>query len=187
MKSKKISENVTPLLWTENIEITEEKKILAIDPSLTSTGWAVGNSEFDLLFGDLKNDLRGEIRITWIITKLKELLLQHKPNIIAFEDYSYGSHTSAYDLGELGGFIRVLLKEYKDANPTVTILKFAPSELKKFVTGKGDAQKDMIMMKLFQRFGVETANNNQADAVGLFFMPLLGKTPAEKIPKKKKK
>ena len=169
------------LLWTKTVELdTQRKKVLAIDASLTGTGWCVATSEKDVTFGDLKNDLRNEERLQWIINKLKDFLELHTPNVLVLEDYSFGSSTSAYDLGELGGLIRVLFKEYQDCNPTAQIVKYAPTELKKFVTGKGNAPKEIMLMKILQKFGVETANNNQADAVGLCFMALLEHKPTKK-------
>lgn len=184
MSSSNISGTVN-LLWTEKGD-SAKGVVLAIDPSLTATGWAVGENERNLVFGDMKNDLRGSERIVWIINRVKVLLHDHKPSVIVLEDYSFGSHTSAYDLGELGGFLRVLFHEYSREVSGVSFLKFAPTELKKFITGKGIAQKELVMLKLFKRFGIETFNNNQADAVGLFLMALLGEKPSVKQKKIRK-
>jgi Holliday junction resolvasome RuvABC endonuclease subunit len=43
----------------------------------------------------------------------------------------------------------------------------APNQLKKFVTGKGNGPKDQISMHLYKNWGIEAADNNQADAAGL--------------------
>ena len=56
------------------------------------------------------------------------------------------------------------------ANPTYRarqIYEVAPTALKKFVTGKGNAPKDAMMMHAFKRWGFTAATNHQADAFGL--------------------
>ena len=47
-----------------------------------------------------------------------------------------------------------------------------PGELKKFITGKGQAKKDLILLNVFKRWGVEFDNSDLADAYGLSRMAL---------------
>lgn len=42
-----------------------------------------------------------------------------------------------------------------------------PGQLKKFVLGSGAAEKSLVMKEVLKRFGVDTADDNQADAVVL--------------------
>jgi crossover junction endodeoxyribonuclease RuvC len=46
----------------------------------------------------------------------------------------------------------------------------SPTTLKKFVTGKGGGSKDVIIMHLYKRYGLEFSDNNQADSFGLAVM-----------------
>jgi crossover junction endodeoxyribonuclease RuvC len=46
-------------------------------------------------------------------------------------------------------------------------LMVAPTALKKFITGKGNAKKELMLMKIFKRYGLEFENNNLADAYAL--------------------
>ena len=48
----------------------------------------------------------------------------------------------------------------------------APTELKKFVTGKGQCKKDLILLNVFKKWGVEFDNSDLADAYGLARMAL---------------
>lgn len=48
----------------------------------------------------------------------------------------------------------------------------APGTLKKFVTGKGNSKKELMLLKTFKRWGVEFEDNNICDAYGLARMAL---------------
>jgi len=46
-------------------------------------------------------------------------------------------------------------------------MEVAATQLKKFALGTSKGEKDQIMMQVLKRWGIETADNNQADAVVL--------------------
>jgi Holliday junction resolvasome RuvABC endonuclease subunit len=77
---------------------------------------------------------------------------------------------SASVLGELIGTVKLtLFTVFKDSNSQIlrTPLQVPPMTLKKFVSGKGNAKKDEIMLQIYKRYGVEINENNAADAYGL--------------------
>ena len=43
----------------------------------------------------------------------------------------------------------------------------APGTLKKFVTGKGNSKKELMLLKTYKKWGVEFEDNNICDAYGL--------------------
>ena len=47
-----------------------------------------------------------------------------------------------------------------------------PNGLKKFVTGKGVAKKELMLLKTYKKWGVEFEDNNLADAYGLARMAM---------------
>ena len=47
------------------------------------------------------------------------------------------------------------------------VVEVPPSTLKKFVTGKGNAKKDQMMLAIYKRWGTEFDNNDAADAYAL--------------------
>ena len=65
-------------------------------------------------------------------------------------------------LGAAHYIARVLLHERNIEFDIVS-----PSTLKKFVTGKGNCKKDLVLLKVFQKWGVEFSDNNLADAYSL--------------------
>jgi len=42
-----------------------------------------------------------------------------------------------------------------------------PTQIKKFITGRGNAKKDVIIREVYKRWGFETDDHNIADAYGL--------------------
>jgi len=46
----------------------------------------------------------------------------------------------------------------------------AAGQLKKFATGKGNCDKSIVVREVFKRWGVEAANDNEADATTLVYM-----------------
>jgi len=178
-------------LWDTAYAQDETKGILALDASLTATGWAYGPEEndttFPLVFSDMDNSLDGQRRINWIVSNLISMLKHYKPAKVCYEGYAYGASTAAYSLGELGGIIRMLLREYVRSNPHVVLFEYTPGEIKKFVTGKGNGAKELLLMFVLKKFKIACENNNQADAVGLYYLMKSGTVPSEKKKKKRKK
>lgn len=134
--------------------------ILGIDASLTSTGWAVLTSgEFcDTGVISIKG-LQGVERLLRIEEELLKLISNRNPNLIAIEGYAYGRQNQSHQMGELGGVLRVAMTK-----AGVKWIEVAPTAVKKFATGKGNAKKEQIILEVYKRWGAEFKTNDQADA-----------------------
>ena len=107
--------------------------------------------------------------------RLLELEKEFKfiPNIVCLhsvciEGPSYASNGAfILQMGALHFMIRIMLKKRG-----VDFKIVAPGTLKKFVTGDGRAKKDLMLLKVFKKWGVEFDNDNLADAYGLARMAL---------------
>lgn len=161
--------------------------VLGLDPSLTSFGWCVAESPECLLFGSLENTLTGSERIRWLISIIRDILSLHKPKKIVLEDYAFRANGAVY-AGELGGILRLLLQEYVDAFPpgAIEFYKVTPQAIKKFIAGGGSKEKNVMLLKLYVKYGIEAVNDDQSDAIGAALLGLSGYTPPEKKPKKRK-
>lgn len=143
--------------------------VLGLDLSLTGTGYVVLDSTSAVLaHGTIKTKVFGMERLQIIKAEIASILSQYEPLSVCVEGYSMGSRAGqAFSIGELGGVIKLMLHmnkiPYTDVPPTV---------LKKFVTGKGAAMKDEIMLHVYKKWGWTAPDNNQADAYGLARMAL---------------
>lgn len=46
----------------------------------------------------------------------------------------------------------------------IQVMAFTPTELKKFITGKGNSKKQIIIQQVYKKYGVEFEDDNLADA-----------------------
>jgi len=152
------------------------KTIIGIDPSTSATGIVVINKDEPNLTEplrayDIKPDkkLTGIDRSVAIVTEIMRFVTFYKPAFVVIEGYSLNlrNSSSVIPLVELGGLLRFMLRVEK-----ISWLDPRASELKKFVTGKGNAQKDMVILNVYKKWGFDAANNNIADAYVLAMMGL---------------
>ena len=86
---------------------------------------------------------------------------------VCFEGYAFGKVRAAHQMGELGGTIRRWLWQSRCEN----VFEISPSQLKKWATGKGNANKGHVAEKLGKDYDVEfEGDHNLADAFGLAMM-----------------
>jgi Holliday junction resolvasome RuvABC endonuclease subunit len=152
---------------------------IGVDPSLTSTGVVVLNSD-----GAVRSKHRIEVvadqpwgkkapqtvtQRMWRIDAIRKAFsgvlyqIDHTGAryTVAFESYSFGSKgNSGVSLGELGGLLRMEAMN----NGAVRLLEVPPTSAMKFVTGSGKMGKGFMMRGVFKRWGFEAETDNEADA-----------------------
>jgi Holliday junction resolvasome RuvABC endonuclease subunit len=97
-----------------------------------------------------------------LATELDACARAATPGVLMVEGYAYGAKCSREALGELGGVFRMLAYERG-----WTIVVVPPTVLKLYVTGKGTAPKEVMMLEVFKRWGYSAPENNAADAYAL--------------------
>jgi len=140
------------------------KYYMGLDLSLTGTGVVVIDQDCNVKHAEtIKTNLKGEARLEYINNHVFDLVTDHEPLNLA----TMGSRAGqAFSIGELGGVVKLMLyKNGFDLEESVLIVP--PTRLKKYITGKGNAPKDTIMMHVYKTWGFEPADNNQGDAYGL--------------------
>lgn len=141
---------------------------IGLDLSLTGTGVAIKRDDVTELHtiktkpADFANDL---LRIQYISDQVAKYMPPRKEvNLVCIEDFfTHGpSAGSAIKLIMLGTIIRMSIFEI--GYPFALI---SPMSLKKWITGKGNAEKSLILRDVFSKLGITAANDNEADATCL--------------------
>lgn len=123
--------------------------------------------------------IRGVQRLSWFRKNLISEVEEFAPQLVVIEGYAYAKGNSAHQIGELGGVLRLALLDLG-----VSYIEVAPSKLKKFVTGKGNAPKDAMMIEAFKRFKVDVPTSDECDAATLaLFGAVLGEHLVVDLPK----
>lgn len=143
-------------------------RVLALDLSTCAGVAVVGHSEDrpkDVIYGSTIQfkKLTGMERIHAIAAEVLSVHAQYKPQFVVVEDYAVSRFGgSAIVSISIGSVIRFLLWQQD-----IPYLEVSPTSLKKFVTGKGNAKKDQMILEVFKRYGYTSKTNDIADAVGL--------------------
>lgn len=147
------------------------KSVIGIDPSLTATGvcWPDGTTEV------IKWPHKGVERLAavswWVETTLvhrsHDPFAQRRHDVlVVLEGYSMGSarqQSHAHGLGELGGVLRFSL--HREGIPFVDV---PPACVKKYATGKGNANKDLVRDAARDRLGLPAGvTSDECDAAWL--------------------
>lgn len=142
-------------------------KIVGIDPSLTSLGWAYQDEDSIIEVGVERSKSRGFERLDFLRHRVAQVLDAVTPELVVYEGYAMGIRGGrVFDLGELGGILKMEMY-YRD----IPILVVPPSNLKMFVTGNGGAKgKDAMMRTLAKHRGRLFNTDDEADAYGLVLM-----------------
>lgn len=144
--------------------------VFGIDPSLTHcTIVSSSGREWQC-----QPKTRGPERLIEIREFIHNYIYIECPDLVVLEGYSYGSPFAAHPIGELGGVLRVKLMElgYSEANKKLIIVP--PTKVKKFVTSRGNAKKNEMMMRVMKKWGYEAKDDNYCDAYSLMKLGELG-------------
>lgn len=127
-------------------------RVLGLDLSLTATGYAYN----DEVVGVIRSKANGMRRLKEIRETVIEFAIV--ADVVVLEGYGFDSQ-KAVVLGELGGVVRLELYDRR-----IPYVEVPPALVKKYATGKGNADKDAMLAAAIRRFGFEGDNNNAADA-----------------------
>lgn len=144
--------------------------VIGLDLSLVASGVAVlGNDELvnTCVVKSKPNGPRPVdevVRLITIVEKIMKVVDEHKPQVVVIEGIAFGVQktTALAQLASLNYLVRAALFER-----TIQFVICAPTTLKRFITGKGNSQKDHVMMEVYKRYGIEALTNDTADAIVL--------------------
>lgn len=145
-------------------------RLLAIDPSLRCSGFAVlesaGRRIIPLEFGVIRNPqaLRPSACLVAIHEKVRALLARWQPTAMAIESVIYvQSHRTAITLGAARGCAILAA-----AQAGLPIHEYAPKRVKQAVVGAGSAQKSQVAFMVRAALQLtETPSPDAADALAI--------------------
>lgn len=132
---------------------------VGIDQSLNGTGLCLRDANGIVHAAQTVDPgkLRDVERLAYVKDRVTSFL-SDRVKFVAFEGYSYNSVGRVFELGEIGGVLRLLTHE--QGVPHVVV---PPANLKKFATGNPRAEKE-DMVEAAKRAGFDPKDDNQADA-----------------------
>lgn len=134
--------------------------IAAFDLSLTGTGYCLPDGSTGRLVPAA--GMVGPQRLAWLASRVMALArgTQSKAaRLVVLEGYAFARANQAHQLGELGGVVRVSLWQQG-----IAYVEIAPSVLKRYATGKGNASKDLVLSAASHRAGRMFETGDEADA-----------------------
>lgn len=134
--------------------------VIGLDLSLRATGVAdqQGQETYTPPAADLTDQLM-QLHHLFTTAMAPHLVGRHL-DLVVVEDYLMNPRFGSYN-GLVHGAFRLA---WAMCDPRPPLLWVSPAALKVFATGKGNASKPDIRMAVFQRYGIDLADNNQADA-----------------------
>lgn len=149
-------------IFQGGVVIPENPVYLGIDQSYSGfaiTAYQNGNYYTEVY----KSDKRGIDRLRDIQAHTMNWLHQFD-NVtdVAMEGYAFGSQM-ANMLGELGGMVKLTLLDFG-----IYPLIVPPTNLKKYVTGKGNGiSKSQMLLQVYKKWDAEFTDDNAADSYAL--------------------
>lgn len=141
--------------------------ICGIDLSLSGTGLIVLSTNNDIITSAListRPALPIENRISIIWKYISNTIKPHKGDIkINIEGLAYALRGQrSLELAGLHYYIRTNLTKKK-----ITFAVTPPTTLKKFVTGKGNCKKNLMLLSVYKKWGQSFTDDNLADSYSL--------------------
>ena len=150
--------------------MAEPHRVLAVDPALRNTGWAMlqsdGRNITSLGYGVIANPVKllHSGCLLAIRERLNEVIREFKPVECAIESTIYvQSFKTAITLGSVRGAVLIAAAEHG-----LAIYDYAPREIKQAAVGRGGAGKDQVafMVRSMLRLR-ETPPPDAADALAV--------------------
>lgn len=145
-------------------------RVLAIDPALRNTGWAIlerqGRKNVALAWGVIRNapGLLPSTCLAEIARSFRGLIGQYQPNVCGIEATIFVQNVqTAILLGAARGAALVAVAE-----SGLEIYEYPPRRVKQAVTGRGSADKNQVAFMVRALLGLaETPPHDAADALAI--------------------
>lgn len=138
------------------------KRILALDLA-TRTGWAVAYDTFGTWDLKTRADESWGMKLIRFQAKLQEVINTYKINLIAYERPAGRNKHAIITQSKIIGIVEKLCEEQN-----IAYFALSAGEIKREITGKGNANKEKMIIAINTMFNLEVEDDNEADAIGIF-------------------
>ncbi len=135
--------------------------VLALDLSLTSTGYALPGESGTLV--PPKGASRGPGRLRWIQTQV--MRLASGASLVVIEGAAFGGARGTSRLHAAGQLSGVIVLALHVAG--IPVVELPPASLKRLATGRGNAPKGEVLAAAIRRLGYAGHSDDEADALWL--------------------
>lgn len=133
-----------------------ERAVVGLDLSITATGVALADGSVSTIGPPPK---LGDRRLVALRDRLESFPMQiYNADLVVIEGPVVRS-SAAITIGMVHGVVRSMLLDY--GTPYVLV---PPATLKKYATGKGNADKTAMALATYKRASIEFDDDNQCDA-----------------------
>jgi len=140
--------------------------VCGIDPGVSHTTIMIYNyKESSIKTHIIESKEKGIKRLREMKLKLRKVMKRYKTRLshIFIEGFSFGSRGSmVYTIGEWGGVMALTLYEMG-----FRVYRIPPTFWKKFITGKGNANKTETVVSIMNNYGFNFDNEHEYDACGI--------------------
>lgn len=167
--------------------------VLGIDPSLTSTGYAVISESEPRVMGLITSSASARLgyRLSNLSLSIKGIIKAHTPMLVVVErSFSGGQGPSAIKLGTaLGAVLVGIIEAFDVVMGQREAYLVAPKVRAKYATGNGNAAKAEVLTSAVRRLNYDGCSDDEADALWLAWVAaeaaeeLWGFKPYEPWPK----
>jgi crossover junction endodeoxyribonuclease RuvC len=151
-----------------NNNTTSLYRILSIDPGTFVTGWSIldpnnntgmGVNLIDCGTIKASNHLSRSERLLRMANGITKIINQYSPHDVAIEEAFLGkSPKTTLALGEVRGVLMMEAERYG-----CKVYEYATSLCKQYITGKGNAKKDVVATMIRAQFNNSLLNNSVFD------------------------
>jgi len=160
-------------------------RVLGIDPSIQSTGFGIieySNNTYTVLNCGVIKPSHGKLfhhKINEIKSRLDDLIAEFEPDEVAIENPFYAQNIkTAITLGQVRGATLVAV-----ASHNCSLHEYSPLEIKKAVTGYGQADKNQVRMMVQTLLNIKDKKleTDASDALAAAFCHLNSRIFHQKI------
>jgi crossover junction endodeoxyribonuclease RuvC len=160
-------------------------RVLGIDPSIQSTGFGIieySNNTYNVINCGVIKPSRKKLfhhKINEIKSRLDELIAEYEPDEVAIENPFYARNIkTAITLGQVRGATLVAI-----ASHNCSLFEYSPLEIKKAVTGYGQADKNQVrvMVQTLLNMNDKKLETDASDALAAAYCHLNSRIFQQKI------